>query len=420
MVIYKNLKIDFSQCGLHQQVSVVQGDCMSRGIIFSLYENGTPMELPDGVTPALRYGKSDGTGGVYDTLPDGSAAWSASGNTVSMILVPQVMTVPGLVRCQLMLANNDTILGSFAFHLIVEPDPAYAVVESKGYFNWSKVVGNLIMAPQAEVGQIIRVKAVDAQGNPTEWEAVDLPDSSQNVYIGADEPTGDNRPLYWLDTSEDETVTPEPDVPDEPDNPEVATYTITNTLTNVTNSNATTSVEENASYKATLTAADGYEISTVKVTMGGADVTSTVYSGGVVTISAVTGNVVITATATAASTESNIYKLADISVETTVGQDAPGGRREGYTRYKVENIQTGDIVRLAGVNGDNSRGWYDGTTTHSLNDTSWFTGEFQDNYSWKQYTWPADKDYEYLYFASSTTKLETYPNSAATIEKAVS
>lgn len=133
-----------------------------------------------------------------------------------------------------------------------------------------------------------------------------------NLYIGADEPTGDNRPLYWLDTSDEETGDNAGggDV-QEPDNPEIMTYTITNTLTNVTNSNAATSVDENASYTATLTADEGYEISTVKVTIGGTDVTSTVYAGGVITISDVTGNVVITATATAAMSGTPVAMAED-------------------------------------------------------------------------------------------------------------
>lgn len=74
-------------------------------------------------------------------------------------------------------------------------------------------------------------------------------------------------------------------------------YAITNSLTNVTNSNAASIVEENASYTATLTVTDGYELNTVTVTMGGEDVTADVYVDGVVNISAVTGDVVITATA---------------------------------------------------------------------------------------------------------------------------
>lgn len=73
-------------------------------------------------------------------------------------------------------------------------------------------------------------------------------------------------------------------------------YTVTNNLTNVTNSNKATSVGSGSAYTATLTATSGYTISSVKITMGGTDVSSS-YSNGTINISSVTGNIVITATA---------------------------------------------------------------------------------------------------------------------------
>ena len=84
---------------------------------------------------------------------------------------------------------------------------------------------------------------------------------------------------------------------DEPVTPTL--YIVTNKLTNVRSSNSTASVTAGASYSATLTAVDGYTLGSVTVTMGGTDVTSSVYSGGVISIGSVTGNVVITASATA-------------------------------------------------------------------------------------------------------------------------
>ena len=78
-------------------------------------------------------------------------------------------------------------------------------------------------------------------------------------------------------------------------------YTVTKNLTNVTSSNNETDVAEGESYTATLSAASGYTLGTVTVTMGGTDVTSTAYNSSThkITIAAVTGNIVITATATA-------------------------------------------------------------------------------------------------------------------------
>ena len=75
-------------------------------------------------------------------------------------------------------------------------------------------------------------------------------------------------------------------------------FTVNNNLTDITNSNSALTITEGEAYTATLTAIDGYEINSVIVTMGGVDVTATAYADGVISITNVTGNIVITATAT--------------------------------------------------------------------------------------------------------------------------
>lgn len=84
---------------------------------------------------------------------------------------------------------------------------------------------------------------------------------------------------------------------------ELVTHTITRNLTGCTSSNSAVTVIDGESYSDTLTAESGYTMTgaSVSVTMGGADVTAEVYADGVLTIAAVTGNVVITATAVAES-----------------------------------------------------------------------------------------------------------------------
>ena len=84
----------------------------------------------------------------------------------------------------------------------------------------------------------------------------------------------------------------------------VTYHTVTNNLTNVTSNNAAASVVSGFSYSATLTANTGYTLDKVKVTMGGTDVTSSVYSNGVISISSVTGAIVVTASAIANGTSS--------------------------------------------------------------------------------------------------------------------
>nr|DAE62796.1 MAG TPA: bacterial surface protein [Caudoviricetes sp.] len=77
----------------------------------------------------------------------------------------------------------------------------------------------------------------------------------------------------------------------------LATYSITNNLTNVTTSNNIDNIAEGTGYIATLTANSNYIISSVTITMGGEDITSTAYSNGAISISSVTGNIVIKAIA---------------------------------------------------------------------------------------------------------------------------
>lgn len=81
-----------------------------------------------------------------------------------------------------------------------------------------------------------------------------------------------------------------------------STLTITNKLTNCSTNSTKKSVVYGASYSATITAKAGYTLGTVSVKMGGTDITSTAYSAGEISISRVTGDVVITAVATADST----------------------------------------------------------------------------------------------------------------------
>jgi hypothetical protein len=74
-------------------------------------------------------------------------------------------------------------------------------------------------------------------------------------------------------------------------------YSISNNLTNCTNSNSAVEVMEGGSYRATISANNGYELSSVTVVMGGVNISSSAVSGGDINIANVTGDIVITAAA---------------------------------------------------------------------------------------------------------------------------
>lgn len=125
------------------------------------------------------------------------------------------------------------------------------------------------------------------------------------------------------------------------------TYRITNNLTNVSNSNKSSIIAEGSAYTATLST-EG-EMTSVTVTMGGVDITDTVYANGTITIPRVTGDIVITATAVvvelvnvlAASTDTDgtVYngvgwkKNTRYSGSSNAEQDYEGVYLSGYIPY---------------------------------------------------------------------------------------
>lgn len=131
-------------------------------------------------------------------------------------------------------------------------------------------------------------------------------------------------------------------------------YSVTNHLTNCTNGNTVANVLEGVSYSAVISPASGYENPAVTVTMGGAEITSSVVSGGNISIAEVTGDIIITATAT--KVVPKYTNLADPSsadwVAGRLGSD--GTVRTDTTAAIVTNFikcnsVVGDVVRIKGL-----------------------------------------------------------------------
>ena len=134
------------------------------------------------------------------------------------------------------------------------------------------------------------------------------------------------------------------------------TYSVTNNLTNVTNSNSATTAS--GYYSATLSAEDGYTIS-VTITMGGVDITDSAYTeDGTILITEVTGDIVITASAELA-TAPVLYQLANTPVTVNAdlyedtglafGSESANGYTKAWTMVaKVKNMTAGYLWCVAG------------------------------------------------------------------------
>lgn len=126
-------------------------------------------------------------------------------------------------------------------------------------------------------------------------------------------------------------------------------YNVTNNLTNCTNTNTTTQVAEGESYSATITAISGYELKSVSVTMGG---TAVSVSDGVINITSVTGDIVITAVAEEATVTPSYTNVLPLSVDSN-GDDYKGTNGEdGYkTGYKISRSSGNESAATACVSG---------------------------------------------------------------------
>lgn len=86
--------------------TAVAGDRNSRMLVFALTENKAPWTVPEGVRAALAFETPSGFRGEYDTMPDGTDAFSVEGNQVRVRLIDQVMAEPGAVKLVLILRDQ--------------------------------------------------------------------------------------------------------------------------------------------------------------------------------------------------------------------------------------------------------------------------------------------------------------------------
>lgn len=103
----------------------------------------------------------------------------------------------------------------------------------------------------------------------------------------------------------------------------VSYYSVHTDLTGATVASSATTIKEGEPYTGTITVTDGYTLDSVVVTMGGVDITDTVYADGVITIPEVTGTINITVVA----------KAPPVNM-LTVAIDTDGSLYNGGTGYK--------------------------------------------------------------------------------------
>lgn len=186
MQITQSIDLNLSIDGIPPQLHMPQGDG-GRIISASLWDGATIYSPPDGTMCMLRFRKPDGTGGLYDTVEDGTKI-NLANNVATIPVALQVLAVGGAVRCQVELyapaAEGELLsanrLATFAFILFVVPS-VYpdAEIISGDYIN---IVSEALKAALDEVvdGLNEHQPRINASGK---WE---LWDATKNAYVATE------------------------------------------------------------------------------------------------------------------------------------------------------------------------------------------------------------------------------------------
>lgn len=190
MMITHEITMDLGQQGTAPLIDAVQDDRYTRNVAMTLLDHGSPWAVPAGVKAVISYRKADNVGGQYDTLPDGTTAWSATENLLTIALAPQVLTVPGMVSLSVQLILEDQVLSTFRVLIHVHGNVAAGLYRSEDYVNLQQWCLPIFQQKLSSSGWTPhRFLATDAQGNvvakaiPAELPAVTAADEGKFLRV---------------------------------------------------------------------------------------------------------------------------------------------------------------------------------------------------------------------------------------------
>ena len=141
MSINHNVDLNLSASVMPPVLSMAQYDANSRTIVATLWDGTSGFNVPSGSVVMVRFGKPDGTGGLYDHTEAGEAI-TYSGNVVTAPVATQMLSVAGKVQADIEIYQSGATeqasvkLATFCFTVNVEkasyPD---AEIISSDYYN---------------------------------------------------------------------------------------------------------------------------------------------------------------------------------------------------------------------------------------------------------------------------------------------
>ena len=142
MEIITPIRIDMQRTARMPEIYAKQGDACTRKVQISL-SNGGISWSPGKSDVAIRFCKSDGTGGIYDKLPDGTKAYTypttALNDAIIITLAPEVLTCAGDVLVDVVFSGSTEVLATFSFVVHVQESPMAGIAPSNNYYNYQSL-----------------------------------------------------------------------------------------------------------------------------------------------------------------------------------------------------------------------------------------------------------------------------------------
>ena len=148
---------------------VLQGDS-ARALAVHLLAGGVSWEVPEDATVVLQYCCADGTGGILDTLEDGTPACSINGDTLTILLASQMCAVAGTTKLQITLIGGGKQISTFPVDIHVHPQ-VDANAASGDYSNLQQWLDSLELIGTPGKDGYTPVKGVDYF---TQWEKYEM------------------------------------------------------------------------------------------------------------------------------------------------------------------------------------------------------------------------------------------------------
>ena len=161
------------------EIYAKQGDACTHKVQIELCDGGAYWQINTRHAAAIRFCKRDGTGGIYNKLPDGSDAYEFPAviptDTIIITLALEVLTCPGDVLVDVAFSSGVEVLATFNFVVHVQAAPMAGVTASNNYYNYQSLADINKAIDEAKAAAAGAVKSINGS----------KPDSSGNVNVVA-------------------------------------------------------------------------------------------------------------------------------------------------------------------------------------------------------------------------------------------